>query len=80
MLVMLKFRRSNYRSAFQRVSNHQASGNLGPAVLKELLAAGFDVTVLTRQGSDKTNIVRVTGLTYSGKGNLNARHVEVSKK
>ncbi|KAI2726115.1 hypothetical protein CBS147332_3002 [Penicillium roqueforti] len=31
-----------------------ASGNLGPAVLKELLAAGFDVTVLTRQGSDKT--------------------------
>ena len=26
----------------------QASGNLGPAVLKELLDAGFDVTVLTR--------------------------------
>ncbi|KAJ6139044.1 hypothetical protein N7471_005530 [Penicillium samsonianum] len=31
-----------------------ASGNLGPAVLKELLTAGFDVTVLTRQGNDKT--------------------------
>ncbi|CAI7657396.1 unnamed protein product [Penicillium glandicola] len=31
-----------------------ASGNLGPAILKELLAAGFDVTVLTRQGGDKT--------------------------
>ncbi|KAJ5616776.1 hypothetical protein N7537_001890 [Penicillium hordei] len=31
-----------------------ASGNLGPAVLKELLDAGFDVTILTRQGSDKT--------------------------
>ncbi|KAJ5189223.1 hypothetical protein N7491_005550 [Penicillium cf. griseofulvum] len=31
-----------------------ASGNLGPAVLKELLAAGFDVTVLTRQGNNKT--------------------------
>ncbi|KUM61107.1 hypothetical protein ACN42_g6008 [Penicillium freii] len=31
-----------------------ASGNLGPAVLKQLLDAGFDVTILTRQGSDKT--------------------------
>ncbi|OQE46426.1 hypothetical protein PENCOP_c001G03715 [Penicillium coprophilum] len=31
-----------------------ASGNLGPAVLKELLTAGFDVTVLTRKGSSKT--------------------------
>ncbi|KAJ9488547.1 hypothetical protein VN97_g4760 [Penicillium thymicola] len=31
-----------------------ASGNLGPAMLKELLDAGFDVTILTRQGSDKT--------------------------
>ncbi|KAJ5399676.1 hypothetical protein N7465_010165 [Penicillium sp. CMV-2018d] len=31
-----------------------ASGNLGPAVLKQLLNAGFDVTILTRQGSDKT--------------------------
>ncbi|KAJ5383934.1 hypothetical protein N7517_001845 [Penicillium concentricum] len=31
-----------------------ASGNLGPAVLKELLTAGFDVTVLTRQGNNKT--------------------------
>ncbi|KAJ5513556.1 hypothetical protein N7463_003108 [Penicillium fimorum] len=31
-----------------------ASGNLGPAVLTELLTAGFDVTVLTRQGNNKT--------------------------
>ncbi|KAJ5959687.1 uncharacterized protein N7479_006837 [Penicillium vulpinum] len=31
-----------------------ATGNLGPAVLKELLAAGFDVTVLTRQGNSNT--------------------------
>ncbi|KAJ6038231.1 hypothetical protein N7460_008002 [Penicillium canescens] len=30
------------------------SGNLGPAVLNQLLDAGFDVTVLTRQDSDKT--------------------------
>ncbi|CAG8224194.1 unnamed protein product [Penicillium salamii] len=31
-----------------------ASGNVGPAVLEQLLIAGFDVTVLTRQGSDHT--------------------------
>ncbi|KAJ5776557.1 uncharacterized protein N7511_001568 [Penicillium nucicola] len=30
------------------------SGNLGPAVLNQLLDAGFDVTVLSRQNSDKT--------------------------
>ncbi|KAJ5316684.1 hypothetical protein PENANT_c016G10210 [Penicillium antarcticum] len=30
------------------------SGNLGPAVLNQLLEAGFDVTVLSRQDSDKT--------------------------
>ncbi|KAJ6070108.1 hypothetical protein N7499_011995 [Penicillium canescens] len=30
------------------------SGNLGPAVLNQLLDAGFDVTVLSRQDSDKT--------------------------
>jgi hypothetical protein len=32
----------------------QASGNLGPAVLEQLLVAGFEVTVLTRSDSDKT--------------------------
>lgn len=31
----------------------QASGNLGPAVLEQLLIAGFDVTVLTRQDSSQ---------------------------
>ncbi|RAL16161.1 aromatic alcohol reductase [Aspergillus homomorphus CBS 101889] len=31
-----------------------ASGNLGPSILKELLDAGFEVTVLTRQSSDKS--------------------------
>ncbi|KAJ5129724.1 uncharacterized protein N7515_005763 [Penicillium bovifimosum] len=31
-----------------------ASGNIGPAVLKELLTAGFEVTVLTRQDSNRT--------------------------
>ncbi|KAJ5856456.1 uncharacterized protein N7529_010400 [Penicillium soppii] len=30
-----------------------ASGNVGPAVLEQLLVAGFDVTVLTRSDSDK---------------------------
>lgn len=29
----------------------QATGNLGPAILAELLSAGFQVTVLTREGS-----------------------------
>lgn len=32
----------------------QASGNLGPTVLSELLDAGLTVTVLTRQNSNKT--------------------------
>ncbi|OJJ71731.1 hypothetical protein ASPBRDRAFT_43124 [Aspergillus brasiliensis CBS 101740] len=32
-----------------------ATGNLGPAVLKELLAAGFDVTVLTRSSKDRSS-------------------------
>ncbi|KAJ5329790.1 hypothetical protein N7541_005574 [Penicillium brevicompactum] len=36
-----------------------ATGNLGPAILEQLLVAGFDVTVLTRQGSDKTFDPRV---------------------
>jgi uncharacterized protein YbjT (DUF2867 family) len=31
----------------------QGSGNLGPAVLNQLLDAGFDVTVLSRRDSDK---------------------------
>ncbi|KAE8147076.1 putative isoflavone reductase [Aspergillus avenaceus] len=31
-----------------------ASGNLGPAVLKELLDAGLEVTIFTRQNSNKT--------------------------
>ncbi|KAJ5764968.1 hypothetical protein N7520_004527 [Penicillium odoratum] len=35
------------------------SGNLGPAVLNQLLEAGFDVTVLSRQDSDKTFDSRV---------------------
>ncbi|KAK9241995.1 hypothetical protein V1506DRAFT_548917 [Lipomyces tetrasporus] len=32
----------------------KGSGNLGPAVLNQLLEAGFDVTVLSRQDSNKT--------------------------
>ncbi|KAJ5845698.1 hypothetical protein N7534_009367 [Penicillium rubens] len=51
-----------------------ASGNLGPAVLKELLAAGFDVTVLTRQGSDKTfdSRVHVVQVDYESLDSLKA--------
>uniref|UniRef100_A0A060SXI0 ARAD1A09614p n=1 Tax=Blastobotrys adeninivorans TaxID=409370 RepID=A0A060SXI0_BLAAD len=36
-----------------------ASGNLGPAVLNQLLEAGFDVTVLSRQDSNHTFDTRV---------------------
>ncbi|CAG8892380.1 unnamed protein product [Penicillium egyptiacum] len=51
-----------------------ASGNLGPAVLKELLAAGFNVTVLTRQGSDKTfdSRVHVAQVDYESLDSLKA--------
>ncbi|GAQ10102.1 uncharacterized protein ycf39 [Aspergillus lentulus] len=42
-----------------RVAIAGASGNLGPAVLKALLSAGFEVTVLTRAGSqNKDNFGR----------------------
>ncbi|CAG7979342.1 unnamed protein product [Penicillium olsonii] len=43
-----------------------ASGNIGPAVLEQLLNSGFDVTVLTRQGSDHTfdSRARVTKVDY----------------
>ncbi|KGO74774.1 hypothetical protein PITC_083830 [Penicillium italicum] len=51
-----------------------ASGNLGPAVLKELLAAGFDVTVLTRQGNDKAidSRARVVQVDYESLDSLKA--------
>lgn len=35
--------------------NEQATGNLGPAILEQLLAAGFQVTVLTRADSANTH-------------------------
>jgi len=38
----------------QSCSHKQGAGNLGPAVLKELLAADFTVTALTRPGSKST--------------------------
>lgn len=55
---------SEYVSSFILLVLHvltiiQATGNLGPAVLEQLLIAGFDITVLTRQGSDKTFDPRV---------------------
>ncbi|KAJ6188315.1 hypothetical protein N7519_003223 [Penicillium mononematosum] len=51
-----------------------ASGNLGPAILKELLAAGFDVTVLTRRGSDNTfdSRVHVAQVDYESLDSLKA--------
>ncbi|KAI0402342.1 NAD(P)-binding protein [Xylaria palmicola] len=38
-------------SAITNVALAGATGNLGPAILEQLLKAGFQVTVLTRQGS-----------------------------
>ncbi|KAI4213314.1 MAG: hypothetical protein LQ351_004055 [Letrouitia transgressa] len=38
-------------SAITKVALAGATGNLGPAILAELLSAGFQVTVLTREGS-----------------------------
>ncbi|KAK1752979.1 hypothetical protein QBC47DRAFT_415712 [Echria macrotheca] len=38
------------------------SGNLGPAIVKELIAAGFTVTALTREGSTST-FPEIDGLT-----------------
>ena len=38
-------------SAINKVALAGATGNLGPSILKELLNAGFQVTVLTREGS-----------------------------
>lgn len=38
-------------SAITKVAFAGATGNLGPAILEQLLEAGFNVTILTRQGS-----------------------------
>lgn len=38
-------------SAITKVAFAGATGNLGPVILEQLLEAGFNVTVLTRQGS-----------------------------
>lgn len=51
-----------------RINNSaQATGNLGPKVLEQLLNAGFDVTVLTRQESTSTypSNVQVAPVDYS---------------
>lgn len=50
----------------------QANGNLGPAVLEQLLIAGFDVTVLTRQDSaqDFDSRVRVEKVNYESLDSL----------
>ncbi|KAJ5773346.1 hypothetical protein N7457_008242 [Penicillium paradoxum] len=50
------------------------SGNVGPAVLKELLAAGFEVTVLTRQDSNKSfdSRARVVKVDYESLDSLKA--------
>ncbi|KAL8687719.1 MAG: hypothetical protein Q9218_006191 [Villophora microphyllina] len=39
-------------SAINKVALAGATGNLGPAILEQLLKAGFNVTVLTRTGSN----------------------------
>ncbi|OJJ94958.1 hypothetical protein ASPACDRAFT_82383 [Aspergillus aculeatus ATCC 16872] len=51
-----------------------ASGNLGPAILSELLTAGFDVTVLTRQDSAKEfdSRAHVAKVAYSSLESLQA--------
>ncbi|KAI1328564.1 NAD(P)-binding protein [Xylariaceae sp. FL0255] len=52
-------------SAITKVALAGATGNLGPAILDQLLAAGFQVTVLTRQSS-----------THSFPGNVSAKEVD----
>ncbi|GIK04519.1 hypothetical protein Aspvir_008602 [Aspergillus viridinutans] len=53
-----------------------ATGNLGPAVLNALLSAGFEVTVLTRAESDRSNNhfgqARVVPVDYSSLDSLTA--------
>lgn len=65
-------------SAIKTVAVAGASGNLGPAILNALLAAGtFDVTVLTRQGSQAKfpSGVKVVTVDYSSLESLtNAFH------
>ncbi|KAK3389369.1 hypothetical protein B0H63DRAFT_427820 [Podospora didyma] len=39
-----------------------ATGNLGPAILEQLIKAGFEVTVLTREGSKHTYPAGVTAI------------------
>lgn len=54
----------------------QATGNLGPAVLNALLSAGFEVTVLTRAESDRSNNnfgqARVVPVDYTSLDSLTA--------
>ncbi|KAK4118842.1 NAD(P)-binding protein [Parathielavia appendiculata] len=60
-----------------RVALAGATGNLGPAILKQLLAANFQVTVLTRASSTTTTTkhsfppsVRVAPVDYDSLGSL----------
>lgn len=41
--------------SINRVALFGATGNLGPAILKALLDGGFDVTILSREGSSSTD-------------------------
>lgn len=54
----------------------QATGNLGPSVLNALLSAGFEVTVLTRAESDRSNHnfgqARVVPVDYTSLDSLTA--------
>ncbi|KAJ9650430.1 hypothetical protein H2198_010272, partial [Neophaeococcomyces mojaviensis] len=55
-----------------------ATGKLGPAILKALLDAGFQVTILSRKGSNSTDSLpehpnqRITKVDYTDVADLTA--------
>ncbi|EEP76189.1 predicted protein [Uncinocarpus reesii 1704] len=59
-------------STITKVALAGASGNLGPAILEQLLNAGFQVTVLTREGSTHTfpSSVKVAPVDYNSVASL----------
>ncbi|PYH46050.1 aromatic alcohol reductase [Aspergillus saccharolyticus JOP 1030-1] len=58
--------------ASPKVAIAGASGNLGPSIVQELLAAGLEVTALTRQDSNKTfdERVKVSAVDYDSPESL----------
>ncbi|KAI1269537.1 NAD(P)-binding protein [Xylariaceae sp. FL1019] len=61
-------------SAIKRVAIAGATGNLGPAIVTQLIKAGFEVTALTRQDSTNSlpNSVKVKAVDYDSVDSLSS--------